>query len=343
MASHSTIISALDKRFALARDAGDLYFFPSTIHTHEEAGVEFEIRLCPALQNKPKLPTPHFEVDAQIVRAGGAANAETAGKLDPFAPPYNLNLLVGELKDEEEGEEFVVLLNKFSVVPCHFLLVTKDFKSQAAPLYPSELVQTYLLIDAARKAGKTLFAFYNCGDVSGASQPHKHIQFISVDDDGPPVEKLARAVNLESESKAFSLNSLPYATHVRRLPSLSSSTPLAVLEDALGSAFMALLDLTISTVRLDPEHPVGQPSYNVLLTRAHMYTIPRRCEEYVLRETGDALSVNALGFAGMLLVKSERELEAVKKEGVIAILGNVGLVSVHEQQITEAHEMEQDK
>lgn len=103
---------------------------------------------------------------------------------------------------------------------------------------------------------------------------------------------------------------------------------------------MTLLDLAISTVRHDKTHPVGQPSYNVLMTLSHMYIIPRRQEEYVLRETGDTLSVNALGFAGLLLVKSEGELDAVKQESVVEILRSVGLENVHEQQIQEPHEVD---
>jgi ATP adenylyltransferase len=77
-------------------------------------------------------------------------------------------------------------LNKYSVVEEHFLLVTKgtvlaacvmhgetidhaffcrpfvEFQSQTAPLRPGDLVQSYLLLHAARAAGKHLFAFYNC-------------------------------------------------------------------------------------------------------------------------------------------------------------------------------------
>ena len=37
-----------------------------------------------------------------------------------------------------------------------------EFKSQASPLMPSELVQTYLLLSAARKLGQKFLAFYNC-------------------------------------------------------------------------------------------------------------------------------------------------------------------------------------
>lgn len=76
--------------------------------------------------------------DAAIATGGNGSKV-----YDPFAPPYNINLHVGDLKDEESQEEFVVLvrkvvrlkrftdyffdiqLNKFSVIPQHFLLVTK--------------------------------------------------------------------------------------------------------------------------------------------------------------------------------------------------------------------------
>jgi len=45
------------------------------------------------------------------------------------------------------------------------------------------------------------------------------------------------------------------------------------------------------------------------------------------------LSVNALAFSGMLVAKSEEELEGVKREGVGKILRSVGLESVHELQV----------
>ncbi|KAL5485097.1 APA2 [Sanghuangporus weigelae] len=366
---HSAIISQVGERFAQARESGDLLFFPSEVHLHDEAGIQFQIRLCPALQQKPRLPTPHFD-DEQSAHEHGAYRVDKHPKKpDPFAPPYIPNLLVGELRDEEEGEEFAILLNKYSVVPNHFLMVTKEYKSQTSPLFPAELVQTYLLLDAARRAGKDFFAFYNCGDVSGmspqglfsashwrcfvfeitddnddvnegASQPHKHIQFLPVDDDGPPIERLARTVNLGHESRAFTFNSLPFAAHVRRLPSSLASSSRQEMEDILGEAFMMLLDLAISTVRHDPAHPAGQPSYNVILTRQHMYLVPRKREEHILRETGDPLSVNALGFAGLLLVKSERELDAVKRESVVEILKDVALENVHDQQIVGEHDVD---
>ena len=68
--------------------------------------VQFEIRICPALQLKPTLPAP--PVDAGNAVVAGQGNSGMV--FDPFAPPYNTNLYVGELKADNSQEEFVVLV-----------------------------------------------------------------------------------------------------------------------------------------------------------------------------------------------------------------------------------------
>ncbi|EKM54234.1 uncharacterized protein PHACADRAFT_123099 [Phanerochaete carnosa HHB-10118-sp] len=336
--SPAKIISKLPGRFTKANEEGDLLFFPSTIHKHQEFGVEWEIRLCPALQNKPHLPTPHFDASTDERRAELSLNGK---KFDPFTPPYVPNLHLGDLKDEVDGDEYVVLFNKFSVVPHHILLVTKEFHSQTSPLMPADLVQAYQLLVEGHRVGKRFFAFYNCGDLSGASQPHKHLQVVPVDDNGPPVEKLARATNIEVLERPFSLESLPYANHVRRFSANLPNASRDEMEATLQRAFMELLDLALSTFRRDPPAtPNGSASksvlsYNVILTLEHMHFIPRKAEIYTLHETGDALSINSMGFAGCLLVKSETEFQAVVKEGVGKILGGIACKSFHEQQAEE--------
>ena len=93
--------------------------------------------------------------------------------------------------------------------------------------------------------------------------------------------------------------------------------------------------IVISTVRHDPDYPSGTPSYNVILTLEHMHLIPRKKENHILEETGEALSVNSLGYAGMLLGKSEAELDVVKRASIGRILREVGLESVHEILVDE--------
>ncbi|KAI0254039.1 ATP adenylyltransferase-domain-containing protein [Lactifluus subvellereus] len=330
----SAIISLIRPAFEKGRASGDLLFFPSEVHTHRDLGIDFEIKLCPALLHKPNLPKPHFEP--------GAADHEKEKRTDVFKPPYNPNLYVGELQDEGEGTEYVVLLNKYSVVEEHFLMVTKEFQSQTSPLYPCDLVQAYLLLRAARKVGKHLFAFYNCGDRSGASQLHKHLQFLPIqDEDGPPIERLAQAARIDKEDKPFALSTLPFANHVRRLALPSSATP-AELEPTLAQAFVDLLDLCISTVRHATDYPAGTPSYNVVLTLAHMYVFPRRREAHTLAVSHEPLGVNALGFAGLLLVKSPAELDALTAEGPANVLRAVACESVHELQVSGGPELDGD-
>jgi ATP adenylyltransferase len=53
------------------------------------------------LLQKPDLPTPHFE----------PADDQKVKRADVFKPPYNPNLYVGELRDEEEGTEYAVLVS----------------------------------------------------------------------------------------------------------------------------------------------------------------------------------------------------------------------------------------
>ncbi len=51
------------------------------------------------------MPTPHFE-------RGTLTEREKEKRGDVFKPPYNPNLYVGEVQDEEEGTEYVVLVSE---------------------------------------------------------------------------------------------------------------------------------------------------------------------------------------------------------------------------------------
>jgi ATP adenylyltransferase len=247
------------------------------------------------------------------------------------------------------------------------------------------------MLNANLTCGKPYFSFFNCGAKSGASQPHKHVQFLPTLQGfgGPPIERVARGIKLANEcasfvpvtfihplfrlpithyqaadlpsvcsfsAKPFTLTSVPFTAHVRRLNRQVTgsipSTPegLERLRGELASAFMSLLDEMYHKFRLKAQqeesehHPDGHqktsesPSYNVILTLEHMYIVPRAKEEFVADggpgETELKLSVNSLGFAGMLLVKSEYELERVREVTIRRILGEVGmkpLVGVEER------------
>jgi ATP adenylyltransferase len=73
-----------------------------------------------------------------------------------------------------------LVLNKFAINANHFILATKEWKEQTHLLEPDDLGATFECIKAYQDDGEDLFAFFNSGEHSGASQPHRHIQFLPV-------------------------------------------------------------------------------------------------------------------------------------------------------------------
>ncbi|KAG8833031.1 bifunctional AP-4-A phosphorylase/ADP sulfurylase, partial [Serendipita sp. 399] len=117
-----------------------------------------------------------------------------------------------------------------------------------------------------------------------------------------------------------------------------------------------------STEAKTPESKAGvvTPNYNVVMTLEHIYLFPRSAEKFILRSSPEApntttntsttalltlpqldgvpddepflsLSINSLGFGGMLLVKSNQELERVKSVGIGRILSTVGMEPLKEE------------
>lgn len=81
----------------------------------------------------------------------------------------------------------LLVLNKFPIIAEHFILATKSNKKQTHLLEQDDLEATYACLSAWREESaskqKRLFAFFNSGEYSGASQPHRHVQFL-------PLEKM---------------------------------------------------------------------------------------------------------------------------------------------------------
>lgn len=77
------------------------------------------------------------------------------------------------------------MLNKFPIIAEHFILATKSNKKQTHVLEQDDLEATYACLKAwqagTSSKQKHLFAFFNSGEHSGASQPHRHLQFLPVE------------------------------------------------------------------------------------------------------------------------------------------------------------------
>lgn len=164
------------------------------------------------------------------------SNKDDAKPKDVFAPENWDSLLVGEF-DGGAGEKFGWLLNKYAVVPLHFLLVTKHWEHQTSPLTPPQLLAAYQTLSLfastpshrlassqsnipapsssesagsgsttsqdSLQVGGELLCFFNCGTESGASQEHKHLQFAPMSGEGSighfPVERAAESISFPDE------------------------------------------------------------------------------------------------------------------------------------------------
>lgn len=144
------------------------------------------------------------------------------------------------------------------------------------------------------------------------SQPHKHLQLIPLPFDGKfegfdfPMEVLLQK-NAEGvkEGEIFEVKELPFKHACLRVPS-SLSEPTEELE-RLYNALYSKMGVTEGM------------SYNFLMTPKWMMLVLRSQENYC------GLSVNSVGFAGTLLVKSDEQRKTLQEIGPMQLLKNVAV------------------
>lgn len=236
------------------------------------------------------------------------------------------------------------MLNKFAVVPEHFILATTPFKQQTHILEPDDLDATRACIEAYAAAAATaagedggeddgLFAFFNCGEHSGASQPHRHIQLLPIarmkDGLGPDDAQwnvLARHLGDESTVP-------PFRTFTERIE-------MSMTADQLWEIYLRLYR---EACRAVAEHAGEDPtleipaegetriSYNMAMTTTTLTICPRLTEGESLKDregtTVGKLALNGTVLAGTALVKTEAEWDALRKDpnALVKILQAIGL------------------
>lgn len=231
-------------------------------------------------------------------------------ELDPFANPEPELTIVDHLGKKDELK---LVYNKFPVVPYHFLLITKDYVSQNTPLSASELMSMYTILkNVQTQNDDEWFSFYNCGPESGASQPHKHVQFMTLPKGFIPFPQL---IAMKSEpflpndkTEPLQDGALPFAHFVARLPDSDFD------EDDLSLFFASLLQRTLTTLR---EHDATHISYNFIMTTKYMLMVPRSKASY------KNLGINSCGAMGLILCKNNDLLQMVKEDSVLTVLTDV--------------------
>lgn len=123
---------------------------------------------------------------------------------NPFLP-YDPAMWVCDLSPTH-----TLLLNKFNLVDHHVLVVTRAYQQQEAMLTHEDWAATHSVLHAMQPGG---LAFFNAGPLSGASQPHKHVQVVPLPlADGPdaaaPIGATVRAA-CGNSTEVVALRTLP--------------------------------------------------------------------------------------------------------------------------------------
>lgn len=239
------------------------------------------------------------------VKGGEQTEGSSKNSFNPFLP-YDQNLYVQDM-----GADHVLLLNKFNVVADHVLIVTKKFEEQNDLLSVGDMEGMWKCLIEVDGVG-----FYNSGRISGASQRHKHVQVIcgTVGDMGDvegvvPFDGVLTEWAKRSAGGIFRARELGY-WHVGM-----------GMEDVSGGKgcmekYTRLMGEVMKDERAEKEG--SRLAYNLVVTRRWMVLIPRRNEYF------KGISVNALGFAGCLLVKEKELLEVIKEVGGMRVLKETG-------------------
>jgi sulfate adenylyltransferase (ADP) / ATP adenylyltransferase len=281
--------------------------------------IQFQLRYCPALAKKPKPSSTE------------SGDGTTNRKPDPFENPPP-DLLIAALPKKDPSHNLV--LNKYPVIPNHSIIATKTAKPQTDVLEEDDLAITHACLRAWREgtrhdSPRRLFAFFNSGEHSGASQPHRHLQFLPFEDMvGSNSTSEGWALLVDKMNHAFPKKppflhnpSIPFHHYALRISPRSSSREL-------HQTYLTLYSTAVEAVREFNSEPLTQDpleikdpaaaaiSYNLAMTEDIMVICPRRSEAAVVpsSEGEGSVAVNGTILAGTLMVKDPVEWDSLRQD-----------------------------
>jgi ATP adenylyltransferase len=271
-----------------------LHPIPTQYQIIEENGIQFIVRILDNLNKKDKAKEKQKK-----------KQKESNSNFNPFLP-YEKDLFIADIQ-----ENHVLILNKFNVVNYHLLIITRKFESQDSILNIEDFSALWKVLKQINGLG-----FYNGGKLSGASQPHKHLQLVPyplVDEiETIPLNNLI--LSNKNGEKFFTLKSLPYLQAIAFFEEITEKSP-----EELGKITLEYYYQLLDKLNINIEDNKPSKNYNLLITKYWMMIIPRSREKY------ESISINSLGFAGALLVKNNAELELLLKHKPLEILSKVGI------------------
>jgi ATP adenylyltransferase len=252
---------------------GAMHSFECALEFVQDGAVEFVIRIAtnfPAGEN-----------------AAGRTKAAPKLPPNPFASPEPA-LVVRELTPTHRA-----LLNKFSVLREHLLVVTREYVDQKVLLDERDFEALAICMQDAEVLG-----FYNGGTEAGASQSHKHLQVVTLPlspRHSVPMDTLLGRTQPE----------LPFRHGFARLATGQVSRPA---------------DMVRTYLELHRQAGLHAPMpYNLLVTHEWMLLVPRA------RDRFEGVSINSLAFAGSFFVRDALHAHIIREAAPLSVLRSVAM------------------
>ncbi|PSK45158.1 hypothetical protein B9Z65_2298 [Elsinoe australis] len=302
--------AAVRKKYEIAGQSGALIFSDTQVTILQPdswSPASYQLRYCPALEKKPTQKKPEQQDNKSF---------------DPFENP-SPDLLITEVP--LQNPTHLLVLNKYPIIHQHFILATKDYAKQTDLLEPDDLATTYAVLKAWEDdGGGKLFAFFNSGLESGASQPHRHVQFVPVDEmrrDVPEARQWKPIIENDLIGEGTSLPGLPMKIQVAKAsPETLYDTYVRLLTDNVGIE-------EVETSEGKSKRPSA--SYNLAMTTDRIAIAKRTREAYIYQDDSredHPIALNGTVLAGTLMVKGQTEWNWLKNEpsNLLKVLQAIG-------------------
>ena len=323
-------IEAIDARSAAALASGALVPVQAEQTEMEDAGMRFIVRWVSSLAAKdasrtaaPAQPevagdpagkveggqgaVPKVEVAGDRAAKDDKTVAIPGGPRDPNFNPF-LNpdpaLTVGPV-----GDAHVAILNKFPLCERHLVLARREFEEQLLPLARSDFSVLAELMGTAGGIG-----LYNGGTAAGASQRHKHVQWMPDDAGNASLQLFAPGLPAGLAEQGVAMHPALPMKHCFVRVRCGRGEAVEASADSLHAGF----GRACVALGLDAGEDGLLPPFNLLVSEGWLLAIPRSREHF------EGISMSAVCFGGTLYTRHREQIDAIRAAGPLRALAAVG-------------------
>eukprot|EP01084_Bolivina_argentea_P069282 126092_1 len=262
-----------------------------------EHNIKYYICLAENLANKPVMPKNKDTINKK----------KNKKPFDPFAGPFKKGALVCDINKEKT---YKLILNKFPVLPYHSLIISTQFIKQTNQLNAIEFNvmsnvfnSMSMYLENKQHNSSNLLVFLNSGILSGATQMHRHLHLITVENKDFLLNTIFNSVQQKSES----VTKYDKYKFLHGIITWNHAFDGSVLYDY----YKTLISWIKDKIKVDDTF-----SYNLLISKNLMMIIPRKCGSFKQNDIDVTFAINALPFAGLVFCNSVQQMNLLQKVGI---------------------------